>query len=1238
MESQLNDREIMANPVAVSKPAAQQDVAVKPPQPKRRRWLNRGLCFIVILGICCWFAPIIIATTELRNRLPKLLVPNYTGEVVFGELSLNWTSPVVVKNFHVRDEDGHDLLEVAQISTSETLWQIVTRPGNIGTIKVVDPVIHVSLSDSDSNVERALAKLIGRPLTAPSSEDSNVSLPSSKSALGFVVEIDNAQIDVEHPGLKRQASINPISVRLAISQGALDEFDLTIGNPPTSRSDQTATDWLAFHYGNPPDEKPSSHASPIKLAALRAAHWSLARLNPLAPRIAPKAEFEGELNADSSVALTSTESGLDWHWEGTISIEGLIIAGIDALKSDKLALQKVEFSGQAAATEGHLAMQNLKLATDVGEFTATGDFLLDSHSQKSSMELVQSLLSDEDYHLQGQVDLKKLAALLPQTLRIREGIEITSGDVKVQFVGVAVDGVRKWSGVAGIVGLSALNAGKTVTWDKPIATFVNAHREHDTIVMDRLECRSEFLLVKGSGTLDDAKFQARGDLSKLLVNIERFVDLGIEELSGQMEATGELKRNDNTHVALTSDIALNDFAYVLSKDNVWREQHLELTVTANFQTDSHSTLTSADTGEVHLHSGGDTLDLILQNPVDLKSPTSAYSANAKLKGSLASWQDRIRPFVTLNGWRLAGNVNLTTTLTMDSRHVDVNEMALSLQQLQVSGPDWLIEDPELKFAASGQWDRKSQKWKSPKLHLAGKALTMDVADLEFGLGPKGQHSLTGTASYRADLTQLSNWKNLAIKNPSYYLIGTMNGTASVTQRDGLLVGDLDAQVEKFIVAGQGTGPNSQPQWVALWKEPLVKLTGKCSFNGSTDQMSLDSSRVEVNGLSLGANGKLEHCSTQRRIDLTGDLTYDWDLLTKRLSPQLAQQVQLSGKDHRPFSIKGSLVAASTASAPGSGIPASSVSFRPGSNNRDNPVATVAGLVDLSGQAGIGWTVANLYGFKGGAGDVSTQIERGVCRFAPLDLVVNDGKLHVTPTIYLDRDPYTLVLPQEKLVDQLTLTPEMCSNSMRFVAPMLADSAQVDGKISVDTQGASLPLSAPATGSADGVLTIHRAQAKPGPTSLQIVQAINQVRTILTRKQSGDPNRDQVWIEMTEQQVPIKLAQGRVYHQGMTFTVATVTVKTSGSVGLDNTLNLVAEIAVKDEWLGNNKTLAGLKGKTIQIPITGTTSRPQVDPNAFAELAKQIGGAAIDGLLEDKVGGDLKGVINNGLDQLLRGKK
>ena len=157
---------------------------------------------------------------------------------------------------------------------------------------------------------------------------------------------------------------------------------------------------------------------------------------------------------------------------------------------------------------------------------------------------------------------------------------------------------------------------------------------------------------------------------------------------------------------------------------------------------------------------------------------------------------------------------------------------------------------------------------------------MDVTGLELAMGQKGPARLIGTVSYRADLAQVCGWKNLAIKNPSHYLIGTLSGTAGITQKDQRLVGNLDARIEKLVVAGQGNVANGQPQWIALWKEPSVQLTANGSYDTAIDKLTLESSRIDVDGLSMTASGKLDECSKNKSIELAGQLAYDWEVLTK----------------------------------------------------------------------------------------------------------------------------------------------------------------------------------------------------------------------------------------------------------------------------------------------------------------------------------------------------------------------
>lgn len=1170
----------------------------------RRRWSQRLLALLLLVGILGWFTPIIVATTELRNQIPKFLFPSFPGEIQLGETTSNWFSPIVIKNLSIKGDDGQQLLDVEKFTTGETLLNLVTRPQKLGTLRFIGPKLHIAIRDDSSNLETTLTKFLAASSTG-------------KPPADVIVEIANGRIEIEHAASNRRSAIEGISLRLTSTAGRVDECDLAIGNPMAATEEGEASHWLAACYLPSPLEGAAKNSVTSNTVKLRASKWKLDCLNALMPRLHSNAKVDGELNADTSVSVAFHKSP-EWDWNGSVSCDSLQIAGIESLKRDKLAFDEVAIAGRCALANGRLAMHDFKITTDVAEATATGDFPLDNSSTRSIQDWLHSLFSNEDYHVTGRVDLKRLAALIPATLRVRDGVEVTAGEAKVELVGVAADGVRRWSGSVELNGLNATNQGKPLAWDKPLTAHLNSHRDGETIVVDSLNCQSDFLQLSGSGTLTDARFRANGDLAKLLANVERFVDLNIQQLSGRIKADGEIKRKDD-NVLLTSNLTVDDFAYVIDRNSTWQERHLTIAANATARIDNKSALTAVKTGEIHLASGADGLDVILKSPINLTSNPFEYQASAALKGSAASWQNRIRPFVTTDPWKVKGTVNLTGTVTAKGSSTRLANCQLTVGNLEAVGPGWVIHEPEVTLHTSGQWDSNSQHWVSPKSMLKSKTLNIDVTDLDYGVNRNGLSTLVGMASYQADLSTISTWQLPAQGEPSYFLVGTVTGTAGIARQGGSLNGNIATRVEKFLVATPSHMPDGQLHWITLWKEPAIQLNGKGNYDGSSDGLTLQSARLEVGGLSLDANGKLDRCSTNQIVSLNGQLGYDWEQLQPRLGPQIRQNLQISGKGQRPFSINGSI-------SPAVGTAASV-------NTAGN-----SGLFDLNGQAGVGWDSANVYGIKTSAAEISASLDHRVCRFSPIDIVVNDGRLHLTPVIDLNRDRGLLVLSKEKVLDGVTLTPEMCANAIKYIAPALADSAVVDGKISAEIEQASLPLAAPANGFLNGQLQVHRAQAKPGPLAQQVVGVMAQIQSILKRQPLGAIDPGHVALEMPEQQIPFKLEQRRVYHQGMTFVLDNVLVKTSGSVGLDTTLDLIAEIPMRDEWLGSNKALAGLKGTTLQIPITGTTSQPRVDPNILSNLAQQIGGSAVENLINEKLGGGLNEALNNGLDKLLKGRR
>jgi len=91
-------------------------------------------------------------------------------------------------------------------------------------------------------------------------------------------------------------------------------------------------------------------------------------------------------------------------------------------------------------------------------------------------------------------------------------------------------------------------------------------------------------------------------------------------------------------------------------------------------------------------------------------------------------------------------------------------------------------------------------------------------------------------------------------------------------------------------------------------------------------------------------------------------------------------------------------------------------------------------------------------------------------------------------------------------------------------------------------------------------------------------------------------------------------------------VGTLPITTHGSVGLDESLSLVAEVPIQAKLLGRDLSLGALEGQTLQIPIEGTLKKPRLDRRILQQLAGQ--------LLQNATRGALIDEVNKQLDRLL----
>ena len=203
---------------------------------------------------------------------------------------------------------------------------------------------------------------------------------------------------------------------------------------------------------------------------------------------------------------------------------------------------------------------------------------------------------------------------------------------------------------------------------------------------------------------------------------------------------------------------------------------------------------------------------------------------------------------------------------------------------------------------------------------------------------------------------------------------------------------------------------------------------------------------------------------------------------------------------------------------------------------------------------------------------------------------------------------------------------MCRGWLKYVAPLAANATSAEGQFSVALGGASVPLTSPSTGDVRGVLTVHSAQVGPGPLAREFLPIAAQIKALLERRAvpSASSGFGQ-WLDMPAQTVKFHMTQGRVYHDGLRVVIDDVEIRTKGSVGFDESLSLIAEVPIRDDWVANDRYLSSLRGQVLQLPVQGTLERPRVDGGALAQLSRQAVTGAAGQLLQQE--------LNRGLERL-----
>lgn len=1115
----------------------------------RRRWAWILAGLLAAVGL----APSVLGHTSFRNQILAGLLASPQGSVTCHDASLGWFSPISAEHVELRDAQGELIASAPSVTLDKSLLGLLLDSTSLGAIRVEAPQLYVELREDGSNVEDFVAAF-----QSPDAEPTRVS---------FVLEVHDGAIHWEDRATGRTWQLNDVKTHLAMS--TFEALPLRIKAAASLASQPAGTLQADLTL---PMEAGSPDPTRIKLQADR---FPLAFLQTIVCRYVPDTKLSGTL---------TTQLDLTWKAAGDVALAGDVLATdlrlqTPALGQDQIALDRLQMPCQVTYDGRRLKIDQLDAECDLGSLSVQGSVAAGA----AAADLLQQPLQ-----ARGKLDLARLAQMLPETLNIRPGTKITSGEIELALDSRADGATHRWHGEITATRLAAESTTRKIVWEQPIEMLLDARQaDGGEVVVDQFSCRSDFLQLAAEGTPARLTGQAHYNLNALVDHLAQVVDLHGWQISGAGDADFVWTRAADGDFDLAARLDTNFFQVSAPGRPPWVEEKMTVKLSAA----GNLAQRTAREAALLIEAGDeDRLHVQLREPVREITSAAVWPLQARLQGQLARWLPRLQPILTPPDCRLQGACDLAADISLGGGQIAVEALKLTLQQFALDGYGLHIAEPKIELTAAGTFDAKEMRLDAPTLTLASSTLSLRGESLAAKLPADAPPVLSGTVALQGTLDRLQHWLDDPRHPFKYRVAGKVSGQVQLSRVAGEttaqfhLDGD-DLQLTEQTAAAEDRPPAARP----VWSEPELALDASASYREKTDHLDLHKLQLASNTLGLSAAGTVDQLTSRQLVDLSSTLNYDLAQVMPLLEPYLGAWLRLQGRDAAAFQIKGPLALAVA-----------------------EPVEPWSRR--LSGSVALGWKQGQLCGLDVGPAKLEARLGDGSVAFLPLRVPVAEGQLVGAPRVQFDPAPAAVLLPAGPLAEQVRVSPEVCDRALKYVAPVLAEATRTEGRFSMELEGGRVPLDAPAQADAAGKLSIHRVEVLPGPLARQFILLGKQIEALVHRRPPplALEQNTQPLLTMENQDIDFRVVEGRVYHRGMTVRAGDVVVHTHGSVGFDQTLALVADVPIQDRWIGNDPVARSLSGKSIQVVINGTLQHPQLDRRSIEQLAAQmLRGAARD---------------------------
>lgn len=1194
------------------------------PPRKKRRWP----WYLLVLLILLLALPNLITLLGLERHAIDMAMSDFKGKLTVGRSSVGWFQPITLKNVSAVDEAGQPLFSAAEVKTSKRLYSFINT-NDYGHIELKQPVVHVHLRRDGSNLEDAFANYIPQhsaAATPPSPQhDSPTELPkvtlsivdgaatitSSTTAEAWSVDQLNMAAEVKSEAAPVASAIQcRVTSFLPDAGGA--QIPQSSGNLNLSAQVDAGQENLTLNSIN---------------ASLQSQQLPMSIVGPLVQRFIGPAQVAGNLDCAIVAAYDLKNTSVAANVQ-SLNLSQLQVAAPEMLGNDRFRLANANATGKINLSPALLSADNFKFNTDVATVNADGSFDLNQINQGSGAAAIPAA----DFQMNGKLDLAGLIKMLPNTFHTHQDLTLESGQATFHVGSQSQANGRQLILNLDTANLKANRAGQAIVWNEPIRLVGNVVESNGTFALQQLQCISDFFTVEGSANFSEAVFDINGDLSLLTDRLSDFIDLEsfgaegvlagkfgwqLRDPSGNVPTLQSLAIAQDRPMEVIGNFRINNPVVRMEGLPEWKQAQVDLQLSASLVSLASGDFAVREAG-ARANLGTEQIVATLAEPIANATTNQNWRFNTQAVGDLGGLLRHVQNFVDLGPINASGATNITCLTTLSGNLLDVSNLKYELQNVAFDGFSLVIQEPQVNGEGHLTYDLNTGVLDVRNMALSSRALSASGQNVQVIVADNIQ--VNGDVAFAADVNRAADWIQLSPTDDSIFWFGEARGTLKMASDAQGIGANVDMKIanltagQKTIATPSGQGAfqtaGSSNAMATLWSEKNVDVRGAVKLSNDFDAILLQAMQVQANSISANVNGSVSELSGTMVADLNGVWNPRWEMINTLLDVYTGRTVQLKGQGQQPLLVRGPLF-------PTSGQTAATGAFI-------SPA--------LQASTRVAWSEGSVLDIPIGGTQVDIIVDQGIGAVQTGEIAFAGGKVQLSPQIDLRSDKPVLYLDKKRILDNVELTPETARTLLKYINPLAADATSAQGQFSIDSEGIQVPLMDPMQLEANAVVTLHNVVVGAGPMAEQLIATAKQLQTMLRPDKANDRDYN-TWLKMSEQSVPVNVKNGRVYHDGIKFSHDDILVQTKGSVGLDQTIDMVAEIPIPDDWLGGNEYLSGLQGQSLSIPITGTVSKPVLDRSAIANFSRQMAQQAASGAINKVVQDKLTPKLNEYQNQL-----